>query len=202
MSKQTADANEPYLIVAALWTTGDRADEVSEALHDFETPAGFSRGAAVSFKRDQADAWDFTMTMRKLNLEEINVRPCNVPASGPASASAAARDSKFGGEQPIAGGHPGVFDGPTGCGPADSAATGGDRDEAEDYLDWFRHQANPKTLAEANIIADALATLLEEAFGLREALPELERELEREPTADDVLMPDGEVGVVFKAGRG
>ena len=45
-----------------------------------------------------------------------------------------------------------------------SAATRADRGEAEDYLDWFRHQANPKTLAEANTIADALATLLEEAW--------------------------------------
>lgn len=63
------------LIVAALWTEGDKADEVSAALHDFETPKGFHRGAAVSFKRDQADRLDFAMTMRKLNLEEINERP-------------------------------------------------------------------------------------------------------------------------------
>ncbi len=68
-------ASEPYLIVAALWTTGDRCDEVSKALEGFKEPEGFSRGGAVSFKRDQADAWDFTMTMRKLNLAEINVRP-------------------------------------------------------------------------------------------------------------------------------
>lgn len=45
------------------------------------------------------------------------------------------------------------------------AATVADkRDEAEVYLDWFRHQANPRTLAEANVIADELATLLEEVL--------------------------------------
>lgn len=38
------------------------------------------------------------------------------------------------------------------------------RDEAEVYLDWFRHQANPRTLAEANVNADKLATLLEEVL--------------------------------------
>lgn len=47
----------------------------------------------------------------------------------------------------------------------DAASLSERRAEAEDYLDWFRHSANPHTLGEANVIADELATLLEEVLG-------------------------------------
>lgn len=65
----------PILIVAALWTDGDRADEVAKALHEFAQPDGFLRGSAVSFHPCVADAPDFAATMRRLQLAEANVRP-------------------------------------------------------------------------------------------------------------------------------
>jgi hypothetical protein len=68
--------SEPMLIVVAFWTNGDKSAEVAKALHDFETPNGFTRGAAVSFKRDVADDPEFQLVMRKLNLAEANGRPC------------------------------------------------------------------------------------------------------------------------------
>jgi hypothetical protein len=69
------DSAEPMLIVAALWTNGDKSAEVAAALHDFDEPPGFSRGSVVSFRLVQADDPEFRLVMRKLNLAEANQRP-------------------------------------------------------------------------------------------------------------------------------
>lgn len=68
-------ATEPHLIVAALWADGEKSAEVAAALRSFATPAGYHRGAVVSFKRKEADRFSFREVMRLLNLAEVNQRP-------------------------------------------------------------------------------------------------------------------------------
>lgn len=73
------DAKGPFLILAAFWVDDDDTDAVAHAVRRelFPPPAGFPRGAVVSFRYEVANSVGFRRDLARLDLDELNARPAN-----------------------------------------------------------------------------------------------------------------------------
>ena len=61
------------LVVCAFWSRAHAAEEtIADAAAALKIRG--TRGAAVTFKRSEADRLDFRVTMSRLQLEEVNER--------------------------------------------------------------------------------------------------------------------------------